>query len=584
MENKGYERNELYYSGRALENYERFINSKDDGSYCKPNSGYSVVDNNKRENVDFKSFKDFKYKTNFKNMKMLNSKNKIEATLDDFKSKISPTMKNNMNNTFNKSKTQSNFVKTQKPESLEKISDNNFKPQINENKEFKELITYYFKEINSLKVNKSDYNIKTIQDKNNLLSELSLTMLDHLCLIREQAREKEEDLIHEKSLIYQELERISEKYKAYAESHKKLSQGDNIKETLRNQLEHQVKLTYYYKELMVKVIKIKLDLFYSVVAHLTNDKRKTSLEFLFDTKDYLLQKILDLMPCIDISFESLFEDIIKISNSKDSFFSIRFKGHGKCNCNSRDRSRSNKSKKAMVFSREKDREDKHQNYKSYTKKNIHSPNKCIKLLNYSNYPFKTKNEVFKEFSTEKQLPSQSPPKYNFKKVEIKPEKTKNLDINNQTNNNFELASNINLNNTNKLKKLEQPTTPNNINIKDLEHKNIKITTLNEQTMKQTDEFFTANKLDEINFLQRSSKSRSSEKNKDTIIEGYSDYQLNSKIKKNNRYEDDERNTLYSNFFNNSNQEYYQNTYEFVPNNQNFNQYDYNLEEKNLNTK
>lgn len=169
---------------------------------------------------------------------------------------------------------------------------------------------------------------KALVNKNSKLRQLVIQATDKVQELNFDLANKEKIFEKEKTLIYDELERISQTYKIYAESHKKLKQIQNegVDNKINNEKAYNNNLVSTYQDHISILIIDYITLFHKIIHYITNLKQISSSQFLFQTKNQILDNLLKYKGIVDqYSFPEIFEEYNNILKNASYYSNIKEK-------------------------------------------------------------------------------------------------------------------------------------------------------------------------------------------------------------------------------------------------------------------
>lgn len=392
--------NQLYKEIEKKYDSDNQMNQQQYNSYTTFNNNISNSSNIHHENYNSLNTNKSKYLSREKSSKSL---------------KAISRSKSNSNSQSNSHKNQYQTNYYQINSSLPKYKPIDFRKSVDSDEKFKKLVKALVSDIQIISSQNREITNKTnILNNSCYLGDLSVNLIDNICYLRDFFKKKEEDLILEKSLIYKELERISIKYKEYAESYKLQGQKDFIIERLIEDNRHNSGTADYCKSINISLIKDNFVIFDKIMRHLKGNKLKSSIELLYELKDLYSHQFETYSSFIDkVNYPEIYDDYCSILNRKaynERYFS--------------NKSINNKS---ISKSRSKSKEIK------YNKNNDINKHDLLKRIEGDGKIIDIKNEKNKFYDIKNYIDSNN--SYNNRKYE-----------------NYNIPSNLNVNSNNNIDK------------------------------------------------------------------------------------------------------------------------------------
>lgn len=157
-------------------------------------------------------------------------------------------------------------------------------------------------------------------NKNSKLRQLLIESQARVEELNLKLKNMEERQLIEKNEIYNELERISETYKLYAESHKILNSKSEYYDKALNEHDHNSQLIKFYQDNISLFLIDYIAIFHKMFHHISTYKTTSSTNFVYDLKDIVLTNLIKYKDVVDsFNFPELFEEYKPILENKDRY-------------------------------------------------------------------------------------------------------------------------------------------------------------------------------------------------------------------------------------------------------------------------
>lgn len=165
---------------------------------------------------------------------------------------------------------------------------------------------------------------KTLISKNENLRNVLIHSSNRIEDLQQKINEMQEEHLKEKTLIFNELDRISQNYKEYAESHKKIQEMDVDYFQLKDDYTHNAKLLNAYHSNISEFLSDYVDLFKQILKHLTSFKQYSSSNLVYDMKDAILTNMIKYRNWIDnFNFAEIYDEYQDIVGKSTYYFKIK---------------------------------------------------------------------------------------------------------------------------------------------------------------------------------------------------------------------------------------------------------------------
>lgn len=260
---------------------------------------------------------------------------------------------------------------------------------------FKNQITYYIKQLKSISAKNTIQQEKQILLKNNNdLTELNLTIIDHLCYLQDKLIQQHKTFKEEKEGIYEELDKISTNYQHIVDNYNKSNLSNEELNKLIIENKNSRNLTLLYKDNIAFLISGLLDIFDKTFYQIKT-LHKNNTKFIYEIKDDALFYLKKCQGIVDsITFKDIFKSYSQFISNIEVYEKENYRVHKRNNSHKSDKKRNNKAKtnnnsinsnSCTINSKYNNYNDEENNIKKMIKNNAKQRKYYSSNINYNTY-------------------------------------------------------------------------------------------------------------------------------------------------------------------------------------------------------